>query len=202
VGIAGSSTNHAGLPHPSVIASGDARNDQLDRDRHTAGLEVEGEGELELAGGQEGLVQLAAGLLELAGAAGDGEGEPHALDGELAAAVEDEGCVAQHVAAEHEGAARLVAADPAAGLVEQGVGEQDLVAGAVALGGGVDDGEVGLLADDDQAGGAQRYGPGGRGTDGGLGRAAVAPGPQGRGPAGCRHTVRQRSFSLENWNAE
>jgi hypothetical protein len=70
-------------------------------------------------------------------------------------------------------AAGLVVADPAAGLVEQGVGEQDLVAEAVALGSGVDDREVGLLTEQDQPGGAL----GGCGRRGGLGRGAL---PQGR----------------------
>jgi hypothetical protein len=69
-------------------------------------------------------VHLAAGLLELAGATGDGEGEPHTVDEELAPAGDDEAGVAEHVAAEHDGAVRLVAADAAAGLVEQVVGRR------------------------------------------------------------------------------
>jgi hypothetical protein len=77
-------------------------------------------------------VHVAPGLPELAGAAGDGEGQADAVDEELAPAGDDETGVAEHVVAEHDGAARLVAADAVAGLVEQIVGEDDGVARAVA----------------------------------------------------------------------
>jgi hypothetical protein len=56
---------------------------------------------------------------ELTGAAGDGIDQADAVDEELALAGDHEAGVAEHVATEHDGTARLVAGGAAAGGVEQ-----------------------------------------------------------------------------------